>query len=57
MTMTFESEPKGPDELDDRGAEPEVHDQPMGVPADADPDEAGLPGIPDPEKGEPPTDG
>jgi hypothetical protein len=55
--MTFESEPKDVDDLDDRGATPEVDDQPMGVPADADPDEAGLPGIPDPEKEEPPADG
>lgn len=55
--MTFESEPKDADELDERGAEPEVHDQPMGVPADADPDDAGLPGIPDPDKGAPPDAG
>jgi hypothetical protein len=55
--MSFESEPKDADELDERGATPEVHDVPMGVPADADPDDAGLPGIPDPEKGEPPQDG
>jgi hypothetical protein len=52
-----ESEPKQPEEVDDRGAESEVHDQPMGVPADADPEDAGLPGIPDPEKEEPPTAG
>jgi hypothetical protein len=52
-----ESTPRDPDDVDDRGAEPEVHDQPMGVPADADPDEVSLPGIPDPEKEEPPTAG
>lgn len=52
-----ESTPREPDEVDDRGAGSEVHDQPMGVPADADPDEVSLPGIPDPEKEEPPSDG
>lgn len=55
--MTHESEPKDADELDDRGATPEVHDSPMGVPADADADDGELPGIPDPEKEEPPTAG
>lgn len=54
---SFESEPKEPEELDERGGEPEVHDEPMGVPADADPDEADLPGIPDPDKEEPATAG
>jgi hypothetical protein len=39
---------------DDPGAEPEIHDQPMGVPADADEDEAPLPGMPETE---PPSDG
>jgi hypothetical protein len=55
--MSFESEPKDVDELDDRGGDVEVHDVPLGVPADADPDDGDLPGIPDPEKGEPPQDG
>ena len=55
--MSHESEPKDADELDDRGSTPEVHDQPMGVPADADPEDGGLPGIPDPDKGAPPDAG
>jgi hypothetical protein len=51
------SEPKDPEELDERGATPEVDDQPMGVPADAEPEDGGLPGIPDPDGEEPPTGG
>jgi hypothetical protein len=39
---------------DDEGAEPEIHDQPMGVPDDADPDDAPLPGLPETE---PPSGG
>lgn len=52
-----ESEPRDPEDVDPAGAEPEVHDEPMGVPADADPADADLPGIPDPDKEEPATAG
>jgi hypothetical protein len=52
-----ESQPREPEDVDERGGESEVHDEPMGVPADADPDDVSLPGIPDPEKEEPPTAG
>ena len=41
--------------LEDRGAEPEIHDQPMGVPNDADErDGEPLPGLPETE---PPSGG
>ena len=39
---------------DDEGAETEIHDQPLGVPDDADPDDAPLPGLPETE---PPSGG
>ena len=39
---------------DDRGGEPEIHDQPMGVPADGDSREEPLSGTPETE---PPSDG
>jgi hypothetical protein len=39
---------------DDPGAESEIHDQPLGVPDDADSDDAPLPGLPETE---PPTGG
>jgi len=31
------------------GGEPEIHDQPLGVPEELDPDEAPLPGVPESE--------
>ena len=34
------------------GGEPEIHDQPLGVPAELDPDDAPLPGLP---RTEPPS--
>jgi hypothetical protein len=44
-----------PDERpDDEGGEPEIHDQPLGVPEDADAGNAPLPGLPETE---PPTGG
>jgi hypothetical protein len=43
-----------PERPDDPGAEPEIHDQPLGVPADGDASEAPLPGFPETE---PPSDG
>ena len=39
---------------DDRSGENEVADQPLGVPADADPEDAPLPGLPEKE---PPSEG
>lgn len=49
-------DPEIPDEYPSaEGAEPELDDQPLGPPADADPDEAPLPGIPDGR--EPPSAG
>ena len=39
---------------DDRGGEPELQDEPMGVPADGDTDREPLPGMP---TSEPPSDG
>lgn len=54
----MESQPRDPDDVDlDGGAEPEVEDEPMGVPAGADADDSDLPGIPDPDREEPPTAG
>ena len=38
----------------DAGSEPEIHDQPLGVPADSDADDAPLPGLPETE---PPSGG
>jgi hypothetical protein len=39
-----------PDERpDDRGGEAEVPDQPLGAPADMDPEDAPLPGLPEAE--------
>ena len=39
--------PDAPPGADD--GEPEIHDQPLGVPAELDPDEAPLPGLPESE--------
>ncbi len=48
------SPPKEDHEVDDRGGDAEVHDQPMGPPPDLNPEDAPLPGIPE---GEPPVSG
>ena len=48
------SPPKDDSEVDDRGGDVEVHDTPLGAPADLDPEDAPLPGIPE---GEPPFGG
>ena len=39
--------PDGPPPAQD--GEPEIHDQPLGVPAELDPDDAPLPGLPESE--------
>lgn len=63
MSDTGEGEqtPIGPDDPDipaapppAGGGDPEVPDQPLGPPADLDPDEAPLPGLPE---NEPPASG
>ena len=52
--MSLDHEPEIPDELPPRDEDVEVHDQPLGVPDDLDPDDAPLPGIPE---AEPPASG
>ena len=42
------------DDSDERGGEAEVHDQPLGVPEDLEPEDAPLPGMPEKE---PPSSG
>lgn len=51
-------EPEIPEEFpeDDRGAEPELEDEPLGTPADGDTSVGDVPGVPDPAR-EPPTSG
>ncbi len=47
-------DPEVPESPPDEGTKPEIHDQPLGVPDDMDPDDAPLPGLPETE---PPSGG
>jgi hypothetical protein len=48
--MSLQDEPEIPDAPPDEGGEePEVRDQPLGVPDDMDPEDAPLPGLPEAE--------
>ena len=54
--LSVDETPITPDDPDIPGAppaadegEPETHDQPLGVPAELDPDDAPLPGLPETE--------
>ena len=52
--VSLDDEPEIPAEPPPRDEGIEVHDQPMGVPDDLDPEDAPLPGIPE---AEPPSSG
>jgi hypothetical protein len=53
--MSVEWEEDVPPERPEPGdGEPEVHDQPLGVPAESEPEDAPLPGLPEKE---PPSSG
>ena len=50
QTPITPEDPDIPDEMPDAdGQDPEIHDQPMGVPDDLDPEDAPLPGLPESE--------
>lgn len=52
-----EQTPPDPAGAPDQGPETEI-DQPDGVPVDPDnPDQVGIPGVPDPEQADPPASG
>jgi hypothetical protein len=52
--MSLDDDPEIPEETPPAEGGTEVHDQPLGAPADLDPEDAPLPGIPE---AEPPASG